>query len=261
MRDFRDAKSMAQAVRAELAAKGVKITISQSLELIAKAFGVADWNTLSALIKAASKPPQRPAAALPLGEDDRPLDRLAKGMGMRDWDELGAAPPAEPQAPASPTPSSARPRSFFSSNLQATLQRAVEVAAARRHEYTTLEHLLLALIDDADAAAVMEACQVDRDALKAAVTTYVDDALKELANGRSGPDQQAPTAGFHRVIQRAVVHVQSAGRDTVTGANALVAIFSEQTSAAAHFLQLQEMTRYDAINFIAYGIRKGGEAA
>jgi hypothetical protein len=261
MRDFRDAKSMAQAIRAELAAKGLKITTSQSLELIAKAFGVVDWNTLSALIKAAGKPPERPPSALPLDASDRALDQLAKGMGKRDWNELAAAPPAEPQTPVSPTPSAERSVGFFSLDLQATLHRAVEAAAARRHEYTTLEHLLLALIDDADAAAVMEACQVDRDALRAALTTYVDDALKELASGRSGPDQQAPTAGFHRVIQRAVVHVQAAGRDEVTGANALVAIFSEERSAAAGFLQLQQMTRYDAINFVAYGIRKGGGKA
>jgi ATP-dependent Clp protease ATP-binding subunit ClpA len=142
----------------------------------------------------------------------------------------------------------------FSRNLEETLHRAVAYANQRKHEYTTLEHLLLALIDDSDAAGVMRACEVDLAELKKNLTNYVDNELKSLVVD-DGEDAK-PTAGFHRVIQRAVIHVQSSGRDDVTGANVLVAIFSERESHAAYFLQQQEMTRYDAVNFIAHGIAK-----
>src|SRR5690606_8938502 len=149
----------------------------------------------------------------------------------------------------------------FSRPLEETLHRAVHYANERRHEYATLEHLLLALIDDPDASAVMTACNVDLGALKAALGSYVDTDLAALAT--SDGDDAKPTAGFQRVIQRAVIHVQSSGREEVTGANVLVAIFSERESHAAYFLQEQDMTRYDAVNFIAHGIAKkpgAGEA-
>ncbi|MBK1968851.1 MULTISPECIES: ATP-dependent Clp protease ATP-binding subunit ClpA [Brevundimonas] len=142
----------------------------------------------------------------------------------------------------------------FSRPLEETLHRAVHYANERRHEYATLEHLLLALIDDPDASAVMTACNVDLGALKAALGSYVDTDLAALATADG--DDAKPTAGFQRVIQRAVIHVQSSGREEVTGANVLVAIFSERESHAAYFLQEQDMTRYDAVNFIAHGIAK-----
>lgn len=142
----------------------------------------------------------------------------------------------------------------FSRPLEETLHRAVHYANERRHEYATLEHLLLALIDDPDAANVMTACNVDLTALKTALTLYVDTDLAALAT--SDGDDAKPTAGFQRVIQRAVIHVQSSGREEVSGANVLVAIFSERESHAAYFLQEQDMTRYDAVNFIAHGIAK-----
>lgn len=142
----------------------------------------------------------------------------------------------------------------FSRPLEETLHRAVHYANERRHEYATLEHLLLALVDDPDAANVMTACNVDLTALKAALTLYVDTDLAALAT--SDGEDAKPTAGFQRVIQRAVIHVQSSGREEVTGANVLVAIFSERESHAAYFLQEQDMTRYDAVNFIAHGIAK-----
>ena len=142
----------------------------------------------------------------------------------------------------------------FSRPLEETLHRAVHYANERRHEYATLEHLLLALIDDTDASAVMTACNVDLGALKTALTLYVDNDLAALATADG--DDAKPTAGFQRVIQRAVIHVQSSGREEVTGANVLVAIFSERESHAAYFLQEQDMTRYDAVNFIAHGIAK-----
>jgi ATP-dependent Clp protease ATP-binding subunit ClpA len=143
----------------------------------------------------------------------------------------------------------------FSRNLEQSLHRALAVANERRHEYATLEHLLFSLLDDGDAAAVMRACSVDLDALKKSLVDYIDNELANLAtNGRH--DEAKPTAGFQRVIQRAVIHVQSSGREEVTGANVLVAIFAERESHAAYFLQEQDMTRYDAVNYISHGIAK-----
>jgi len=147
----------------------------------------------------------------------------------------------------------------FSHNLEETLHRAVAYANQRKHEYATLEHLLLSLTDDAEGAAVMRACNVDLDVLKKNLTSYLDTELKSLVMD-TGEDAK-PTAGFQRVIQRAVIHVQSSGRDDVTGANVLVAVFSERESHAAFFLQEQDMTRYDAVNFIAHGIAKKAGAS
>jgi len=142
----------------------------------------------------------------------------------------------------------------FSRHLEQALHRALALANERKHEYATLEHLLLALIDDQDAAAVMRACNVDIEALRRSLVDYID---KELANlVTDGREDSKPTAGFQRVIQRAVIHVQSSGREEVTGANVLVAIFAERESHAAYFLQEQEMTRYDAVNYISHGIAK-----
>src|SRR5213082_2255124 len=142
----------------------------------------------------------------------------------------------------------------FSRSLEASLHRALALANERHHEYATLEHLLLALIDDQDAAAVMRACNVDLDKLRRSLTTYLESELENLVN-ESNEDSK-PTAGFQRVIQRAVIHVQSSGREEVTGANVLVAIFAERESHAAYFLQEQDMTRYDAVNYISHGIAK-----
>ena len=142
----------------------------------------------------------------------------------------------------------------FSNSLEQSLHRALTLANDRRHEYATLEHLLLALCEDDDAAAVMRACNVDLDHLKRIVTEYVDKDLSNLV-ADYGEDSK-PTTGFQRVIQRAVIHVQSSGRDEVTGANVLVAIFAERESHAAYFLQEQEMTRFDAVNYISHGIGK-----
>jgi len=130
----------------------------------------------------------------------------------------------------------------------------VAYANQRKHEYATLEHLLLSLVDDEEAAGVMRACDVDLGALRTTLTNYVDTELRSLVVD-DGEDAK-PTAGFQRVIQRAVIHVQSSGREEVTGANVLVAIFSERESHAAYFLQEQDMTRYDAVNYIAHGIAK-----
>jgi len=149
---------------------------------------------------------------------------------------------------------------MLSRNLEQTLHRALSLAGERRHEYATLEHLLLGLVDDGDAATVLRACGVDLDKIRAELTEFLDKDLAGLASDRS--TEPKPTAAFQRVVQRAAIHVQSSGRDEVTGANVLVALFSERESHAVYFLQLQDMTRLDAVNFISHGIAKApGRAA
>ena len=142
----------------------------------------------------------------------------------------------------------------FSPSLENALHRALEYANDRHHEYATLEHLLLSLLDDRDAASVMKACSVDIDELRVRITEYLDNELTSLFV--KGSTEAQPTTGFQRVIHRAVVHVQSSGREEVTGANVLVAIFAERESHAAFFLQEQSMTRFDAVQYISHGIAK-----
>jgi len=143
----------------------------------------------------------------------------------------------------------------FSSTLEQAIHGALALANTRRHELATLEHLLLSLIEEPDAARVMQACNVDLDELRKTLEEFVDDDLSTLITTVEG-SEAVPTAAFQRVIQRAAIHVQSSGRNEVTGANVLVAIFAERESNAAYFLQEQDMTRYDAVNFIAHGVAK-----
>jgi hypothetical protein len=215
MRDFRDAKAMARALRDALKAKAIETTHTEALELIAKAFGYENWNILSARIEAAER---RTAASAPLRYGGVLLT--------------------------------------FSPSLERSLRRAHSLANQRHHEYTTLEHLLLALVDDQDAADVMRACNVDIDKLRRNMVLYVESQLEDLVTDRA--EDSKPTAGFQRVFERAVIHVQSAGREEVTGADVLLAIFYEREAPAFYFLQEQEMTRDDAVNYIRRGIKKGG---
>jgi len=180
MRDFRDSKAMAHTLRVALAAKGHKVTNSESLELIALAFGVADWNTLSAVIR-------------------------EEAAGLHN------------HAPAPQFPTTA------------TMHRALAYARQRKHQYATLEHLLLALIDDVDASAVMKACNVDLGALREKLTNYIDDDLKALAI--DGGDEPQQSAGFQRVVQRAAHYAEGRGRPKRTGAELLVAIFVDRSRA------------------------------
>ena len=143
---------------------------------------------------------------------------------------------------------------MLSRELEQTLHRALALAAERNHEYATLEHLLLSLTEDSDAVAVLKACDVDLERLAADLTEFLDKELTEIDNPRNV--EPKPTAGFQRVVQRAVIHVQSSGREEVTGANVLVALFSERESHAVYYLQLQDMTRLDAVNYISHGIAK-----
>jgi Glyoxalase superfamily protein/Clp amino terminal domain, pathogenicity island component len=229
MRDYRDAKAMAQAVRAFLADHGVKITNSQSLELIAKAFGVADWNTLAAAIR---------------GEVTAPRAKVATPSATID---AGIRPRA--------------PR--YSTELELTLQRALGYGDARKHRYTTLEHLLLALTDDANASKVMRACSVDLAALQKSLTDYIDNELRDLVVETGAfPGESRPTAAFERVMQRAVSHAEQMGQPEVTGDNMMVVIFAERISPAVRRLYSQNMTVQDAANFVERGIiRRSGTAA
>ena len=146
----------------------------------------------------------------------------------------------------------------FSTTLEQAIHKALSHANERAHEFATLEHLLLALLDEPDAQQVMRACDVDISQLRQSLTEYVEDELSTLVTDVEG-SEAVPTAAFQRVIQRAAIHVQSSGRTEVTGANVLVAMFAERESNAAYFLQDQNMTRYDAVNFIAHGVAKNAD--
>ena len=148
---------------------------------------------------------------------------------------------------------------MLSRNLEQTLHRALAYATDRYHEYATLEHLLLSLTEDQDSIAVLKACGVDTERLTSELEEFLDQDLDDMRSGTA--IEPKPTAGFQRVIQRAVIHVQSSGREEVTGANVLVAMFSERESHAVYFLQMQDMSRLDAVNYISHGIAKvPGEA-
>lgn len=148
---------------------------------------------------------------------------------------------------------------MLSQNLEATLHRAIGLAAERGHEFSTLEHLLLALTEDQDAVAVMRACGVNLDRLRQDVASFLEKELAGLVN--PSVSDPKPTAGFQRVLQRAAIHVQSAGREEVTGANVLISLFSERESPAVTILQNQDMTRFDAVNYVSHGITKSNGAA
>ncbi|WP_321390807.1 ATP-dependent Clp protease ATP-binding subunit ClpA [Emcibacter sp.] len=145
----------------------------------------------------------------------------------------------------------------FSPNLERTLHRAISEANSRKHEFATLEHLLLGLLDDQDAVSVLRACDVNIPQLRAEIKAYLDVELKNIIT--DSDDDASPTAGFQRVIQRAILHVQSSGREEVTGANVLVGLFSERESHAVYFLQQHDMTRLDAVSYISHGLAKSAQ--
>ncbi|NQZ13802.1 MAG: ATP-dependent Clp protease ATP-binding subunit ClpA [Alphaproteobacteria bacterium] len=144
---------------------------------------------------------------------------------------------------------------MLSRNLEQTLHRALSIANERQHEYATLEHLLLALTEDQDAMAVLRSCGIALPDIKEQLEHYLDHELSYLKQTEA-PEEAKPTTAFQRVLQRAAIHVQSSGREEVTGANVLVALFSERESHAVYFLQEQDMTRFDAVNYISHGIAK-----
>jgi ATP-dependent Clp protease ATP-binding subunit ClpA len=143
---------------------------------------------------------------------------------------------------------------MLSKNLEVSLHRALSLAKKHSHEYATLEHLLFALADDADAASVMRGCGLDLSRIKQNIAEFLENELTSLVVQEV--EEAKPTAGFQRVIHRAAIHVQSAGKHEVTGANVLVALFSERDSHAVYFLQEQDITRLDVVNYISHGIVK-----
>jgi ATP-dependent Lon protease len=408
MRDFRDAKSMAHTLRESLTTKAITISHGESLELVSRMLGVADWNTLSALLQAdgrgtgtplvvsqtgtASYPaiPMRdlvpfPAATYPLfvgrektvqalnqaferqrevvlavqrqvGVDEPGLDdlyeigvlaqlleverlddgtlkvltQIRRRVAIRRFVGEGGAFRAEvadvsegpiPEAPdliqraAKLFEGYAVPRGIrvaqiwppldqtrdpgrvadivsshivlpisdkhdllatidpvarlkrvceqmdssllsVSPTLEVTRRRALELANQRKHQYATLEHLLLALIDDTDAAAVMRACDADLGALQAGLVNYLDNELKELVIENGGDAK--PTAAFQRVAQRAAINAQELGHSAITGANTLLAIFPETRSPAARLLGQHGVSREQVREFIARDVGKSG---
>jgi hypothetical protein len=219
MRDFREAKAMAQTLRAALAAMGFKVTVSQSLELIAESFGVADWNTLAAAIRT----------------------------------QASAAP--ETASPPPPPAESAKQPNLLSSRLESTLNQVFAYAKARKHALVTVEHLLLLLLADPDVSRVIEACGGKLGALREKLTSHIDEEMR--IHTSEGGDNPQPSLGFQRTLQRAVYHVQQAGERPVTGLNVLTAIFSERHSRAVQLLNEQGMSRLDAVNFITHGLTRG----
>lgn len=143
---------------------------------------------------------------------------------------------------------------MLSRNLEQTLHRALAAANQRNHDYATLEHLLLALTEDQDAMAVLRSCGISIPDLREQLEAYLEQELGYLITPEG--EEAKPTTAFQRVLQRAAIHVQSSGREEVTGANVLVALFSERESHAVYFLQEQDMTRFDAVNYISHGIAK-----
>jgi hypothetical protein len=230
MRDFRDAKAMAQTLRAALAAMGFKITVSQSLELIAKTFGLADWNTLSAAIRS-------PATAAP-------------------EDTARPAPTTESPKTAgdAPKPPSTK---HLSEELESTLNQAFAYAKARRHDLITVEHLALFVLADADVSRVMRALGANFEELRRKLTDNIDKTLT-IPDTDGADFAPSPTLGFQRVLQRAVFHVQQANRNPVKAINVFVAIFSEKQSDAVQLIAEQGVARIDVVNYITHGIVKGG---
>ena len=200
MRDYRDAKAMARTLRASLASKGLKISVAESLELTAELFGLADWNTLAAAIR--------------------------------------RGPPASDTASAQPPRASIKWPSGFTRELDLTLNRALTYAKARKHEFATLEHLLLALLDDPDGSEVMKASEVDLEALRRTTVSYIDDKLSTWVMIRDERDT-TPTVAFRRVVHRATV--RSLKRET-SGLDVLATMFSETASPAVWLLSEQGMT-------------------
>ncbi|MDE3037571.1 MAG: ATP-dependent Clp protease ATP-binding subunit ClpA, partial [Pseudomonadota bacterium] len=143
---------------------------------------------------------------------------------------------------------------MLSKNLEISLHRALALAKKYKHEYATLEHLLYALTDDPDASAVMRGCGISLPDIRKHLSEFLETEMTSLVVEEV--EESRPTAGFQRVIHRAAIHVQSAGKTEVTGANVLVALFSERDSHAVYFLQEQELSRLDVVNYISHGIVK-----
>lgn len=144
---------------------------------------------------------------------------------------------------------------MLSEELEITLNRAFKVASDKRHQFITVEHLLLALLDNDSASTVLKSCGADIQSLRNDLDEFIESTTPVIPEEHTDQETQ-PTLGFQRVLQRAVFHVQSSGKKEVQGANVIVAIFSEQESQAVYFLRLQNISRIDVVNYISHGISK-----
>jgi hypothetical protein len=229
------AKEAVARLREFLAADGIGLKQTHAYEALARTLGYANWNTLQALLNATalSESEAKPAATALADKQTAPTDE--EFMAEQRLVEKGR-------------------RTRLSRNLEQCLHRAIGLASERHHEYATLEHLLLSLTEDQEAASVFLACHMDMEQLRKELTEYIDSKLDVLVT--TEPGDPKPTVGFQRVVQRAVLHVQNSGRDEVTGANVVVALFSEPESPSVDFLKRQGMTRLDAVNYIVHGLAK-----
>ena len=148
---------------------------------------------------------------------------------------------------------------MLNKELESSLNGAFSRARDKRHEFMTVEHLLLALLENDAAREALLACQADIDALRSELDIFIDQTTPLIPENDETRETQ-PTLSFQRVLQRAVFHVQSSGRSEVTGANVLVAIFSEQESHAAYLLKKNDISRLDIVNFISHGITKASSS-
>ncbi|MFZ8200032.1 ATP-dependent Clp protease ATP-binding subunit ClpA [Alteromonas portus] len=148
---------------------------------------------------------------------------------------------------------------MLNKELEQTLNDAFVFAREHRHEFMTVEHLLLALLDNSAARDALKACGADIEAIKSELLSFVKDTTPLILDDQLNERETQPTLGFQRVLQRAVFHVQSSGKDEVTGANVLVAIFSEQESQAVYILKKADVTRLDVVNFISHGVSKADD--
>ena len=148
---------------------------------------------------------------------------------------------------------------MLNKELEQTLNSAFVFAREHRHEFMTVEHLLLALLDNSAAREALKACGADIESIKSELLSFVKDTTPLILEDQLTDRETQPTLGFQRVLQRAVFHVQSSGKDEVTGANVLVAIFSEQESQAVYILKKSDVTRLDVVNFISHGVSKADD--
>jgi hypothetical protein len=234
------AKEAVVRLREFLAADGISLKQTHAYEALARTLGYANWNTLQALLNATPSPESDASPTATALSDKQPARTDDKSNAEQHAVEKGRGVRLSP-------------------SLEQSLHRAIGLASERHHEYATLEHLLLSLTEVQDAASVFLACHINMDQLRKELTDYIDSKLDPLVT--TVPGATKPTTGFQRVVQRAILHVQNSGGGEVTGANVLVALFTERESHAVNILQQKGMTRLDAVNYIVHGLAKprGGD--
>jgi len=230
------ARKAANRLREFLAAGGINLKQTHAYEALARTLGYANWNTLQALLNETASPGAAASSTLA--------------------DQQAAPADEPPPAQVVRKPEKMEQRLRLSGGLEQALHRAIGLASARHHEYAALEHLLLSLTEEQDAAGALQACGVDLERLRSELTAYVDGSLDQLVGATPGGAK--PTTGFQRVVQRAVLHVQGMGGGEVTGARVLVAFFTESESRAVQFLQSQGLNRADVVDYLAHGKPLGG---